>query len=81
MTFPVFYALFDGYADSKGLQDDKMRNNVIDGHLIAIDLSEPMDRILDKDEDLDYLEDYKFINPYILLLAKQKISETAPGGT
>ena len=79
MTFPVFYALFDGYAESTGLNDDKMRNNVIDGHLIAIDLSEPMDRILDKDEDLDYLEDYKFINPYILLLAKQKISETAPG--
>ncbi|MFI5405763.1 MAG: hypothetical protein ACHQ1D_04535 [Nitrososphaerales archaeon] len=79
MTFPVFYALFDGYAGRTGLNDDKMRNNVIDGHLIAIDLSEPMDRILDKDEDLDYLEDYKFINPYILLLAKQKISETAPG--
>ena len=79
MTFPVFYALFDGYAESTGLKDDKIKNNVIDGHLIAIDLSEPMDRILDKDEDLDYLEDYKFINPYILLLAKQKISETAPG--
>src|SRR4029079_3809904 len=55
MTFPVFYALFDGYAQSTGLTDDKMRNNVIDGHLIAIDLSEPMDRILDKDEDLEYL--------------------------
>jgi hypothetical protein len=79
MTFPVFYALFDGYAESTGLNDDTLRNNVIDGHLIAIDLSEPMDRILDKDEDLDYLEDYKFINPYILLLAKQKISETGPG--
>ena len=79
MTFPVFYALFDGYAESSGLNDHKMRNNVIDGHLIAIDLSEPMDRILDRDEDLDYLEDYKFINPYILLLAKQKITETAPG--
>ncbi|MDN5844855.1 MAG: hypothetical protein L0H53_01100 [Candidatus Nitrosocosmicus sp.] len=79
MTFPVFYALFDGYAQSTGLNSEKIRNNVIDGHLIAIDLSEPMDRILDKDEDLDYLEDYKFINPYILLLAKQKISETAPG--
>lgn len=79
MTFPVFYALFDGYAERTGLNDDKMKNNLIDGHLIAIDLSEPMDRILDKDEDLDYLEDYKFINPYILLLAKQKISETAPG--
>ena len=78
MTFPVFYALFDGYAQSTGLTDDKMRNNVIDGHLIAIDLSEPMDRILDKDEDLEYLTDYKFINPYILLLAKQKLSATAP---
>ncbi|HKO64551.1 MAG TPA: hypothetical protein VJU13_05065 [Candidatus Nitrosocosmicus sp.] len=78
MTFPVFYALFDGYAQSTGLTDNKMRNNVIDGHLIAIDLSEPMDRILDKDEDLEYLTDYKFINPYILLLAKQKLSATVP---
>jgi hypothetical protein len=78
MTFPVFYALFDGYSESIGLNDYKMRDNVIDGHLIAIDLSEPMDRILDKDEDLEYLEDYKFINPYILLLAKQKISATTP---
>jgi len=78
MTFPVFYALFDGYAQITGLTDNKMRNNVIDGHLIAIDLSEPMDRILDKDEDLEYLTDYKFINPYILLLAKQKLSATAP---
>ena len=78
MTFPVFYALFDGYAQSTGLTDNKMRNNVIDGHLIAIDLSEPMDRILDKDEDLEYLTDYKFINPYILLLAKQKLSATIP---
>jgi hypothetical protein len=43
--------------------------------LIAIDLSEPMDRIVDKDEDVDYLDDYKFLNPYILLLAKQKISD------
>ncbi|HKU83269.1 MAG TPA: hypothetical protein VJP58_04435 [Candidatus Nitrosocosmicus sp.] len=78
MTFPVFYALFDGYAQSTRLTDNNMRNNVIDGHLIAIDLSEPMDRILDKDEDLEYLTDYKFINPYILLLAKQKLSATAP---
>lgn len=78
MTFPVFYALFDGYAQSTGLTDNNMRNNVIDGHLIAIDLSEPMDRILDKDEDLEYLTDYKFINPYILLLAKQKLGATAP---
>lgn len=73
MTFPVFYALFDGYSEKNGLQLSSVRDNVIDGHLIAIDLSEPMDRILDKDEDLDYLEDYKFLSPYILLLAKKKI--------
>jgi hypothetical protein len=75
MTFPVFYALYDGYVTFKkdpGLLE--MRNSVVDGHLIAIDLSEPMDRIIDKDEDIDYLDDYKFLNPYILLLAKQKIS-------
>jgi hypothetical protein len=75
MTFPVFYALYDGYVIFKKDPDLlKIRNSVVDGHLIAIDLSEPMDRIIDKDEDIDYLDDYKFLNPYILLLAKQKIS-------
>ncbi|MGD9532507.1 MAG: hypothetical protein AB7V56_01885 [Candidatus Nitrosocosmicus sp.] len=78
MTFPVFYALYDGFASLSGQNNDRIRNNVIDGHLIAIDLSEPMDRILDKDEDLDYLEDYKFLNPYILMLAKQNIKDAGP---
>lgn len=78
MTFPVFYALYDGFASLSGQNNDRIRNNVIDGHLIAIDLSEPMDRILDKDEDLDYLEDYKFLNPYILMLAKQNIKNAGP---
>ena len=75
MTFPVFYALYDGFM---GFKKDpsllNLRNSVIDGHVIAIDLSEPMDRILDKDEDTDYLDDYKYLNPYILSLAKQKIT-------
>ena len=43
---------------------------MIDGHIIAIDLSEPMDRIVDKDEDLEYLDEYKFMNPYILAMAR-----------
>jgi hypothetical protein len=76
MTFPVFHSLYDGYVSFK--KDPsllELRNSVVDGHLIAIDLSEPMDRIVDKDEDVDYLDDYKFLNPYILLLAKQKISD------
>jgi len=76
MTFPVFHSLYDGYVSFK--RDPsllELRNSVVDGHLIAIDLSEPMDRIVDKDEDMDYLDDYKFLNPYILLLAKQKISD------
>jgi hypothetical protein len=75
MTFPVFYALYDGFMEFK--KDPSLvnlRNSVIDGHVIAIDLSEPMDRILDKDEDMDYLDDYKYLNPYILSLAKQKIT-------
>lgn len=78
MTFPVFNALFDGacqyFSDDKtGLSQEK-RTAVIDGHIIAIDLSEPMDRIVDKDEDLEYLEDYKFMNPYILAIAREKIA-------
>jgi hypothetical protein len=76
MTFPVFNALFDGssqYFDDS--TSDEKRNAIIDGHIIAIDLSEPMDRIVDKDEDLDYLEDYKFICPYILGIAREKIAQ------
>jgi hypothetical protein len=76
MTFPVFNALFDGSSQyfNDSVSDEK-RNAVIDGHIIAIDLSEPMDRIVDQDEDLDYLDDYKFMNPYILAIAREKISQ------
>ena len=76
MTFPVFNGLFDASTDY--FNDDKnttMRQDIVDGHIIAIDLSEPMDRIVDKDEDLEYLDDYKLMNPYILKLAREKISK------
>jgi hypothetical protein len=75
MTFPVFNALYDAAAEFSGNFDPQMRQNMVDGHIIAIDLSEPMDRIVDKDEDLDYLDDYKLMNPYILKLARDKISK------
>ena len=76
MTFPVFNALYDGASEyfGDGASEEK-RNAVIDGHIIAIDLSEPMDRIVDKDEDLEYLDDYRFMNPYILGIARSKIAE------
>jgi hypothetical protein len=76
MTFPVFNALYDGASKYFGDSvSEEKRNSVIDGHIIAIDLSEPMDRIVDKDEDLDYLDDYKFMNPYILAIARTKIAQ------
>jgi hypothetical protein len=76
MTFPVFNALYDGASKYFGDSvSEEKRNAVIDGHIIAIDLSEPMDRIVDKDEDLDYLDDYKFMNPYILAIARSKIAQ------
>lgn len=76
MTFPVFNALYDGASEYFGDSlSQETRNSVIDGHIIAIDLSEPMDRIVDRDEDLEYLEDYKFMNPYILGIARYKISQ------
>src|SRR5215467_8590483 len=54
MTFPVLHALFDGASQyQKETIPDEMKNAIIDGHVIAIDLSEPLDRIIDKDEDLD----------------------------
>jgi hypothetical protein len=76
MTFPVFNALYDGASKYFGDSDsEEKRKAVIDGHIIAIDLSEPMDRIVDKDEDLEYLDDYKFMNPYILTIARTNIAE------
>ncbi|NMJ86317.1 MAG: hypothetical protein EX285_00455 [Thaumarchaeota archaeon] len=76
MTYPVFHALFDEANSYLNLQiSEETRNTLIDGHIIAIDLSEPMDRIIDRDEDLDYLDDYKLINPYMLNLARSKISK------
>jgi len=75
MTFPVFNALFDGasiYYKEEISKD--LKNSIIDGHIMAIDLSEPMDRIIDEDEDAEYLDDYKLMNPYILEIAREKIS-------
>jgi hypothetical protein len=76
MTFPVLEALFDAASlyYKKNLPVET-KNAIVDGHLIAIDLSEPMDRIIDKDEDLEYLDDYKLMNPYILEIAREKISQ------
>lgn len=77
MTFPVFNALYDGAAALRGdSQDgDGLRRDIVEGHIMAIDLSEPMDRIVDKDEDLKYLDDYRLMNPYILGLARRRISK------
>jgi hypothetical protein len=76
MTFPVFSALYDGASKYFGdSESEEKRKAVIDGHIIAIDLSEPMDRIVDKDEDLEYLDDYKFMNPYILAIARANIAQ------
>src|SRR6266508_4786697 len=75
MTFPVLNALFEASSEyyKENIPKD-IKNSLIDGHVIAIDLSEPMDRILDNDEDKEYLEDYKLMNPYILEITRQKIS-------
>lgn len=76
MTFPVFNALFDGASTYYKEEISKdLKNSIIDGHIIAIDLSEPMDRIIDEDEDIEYLDDYKLMNPYILEIAREKISQ------
>jgi hypothetical protein len=76
MTFPVFNALYDGASKYFGDSvSEEKKKAVIDGHIIAIDLSEPMDRIVDKDEDLEYLDDYKFMNPYILAIARTNIAQ------
>ena len=71
MTFPVFNALFDA---ANPHSDPALKRDMVEGHILAIDLSEPMDRIVDRDEDLEYLKDYRLMNPYILGLARSKIS-------
>lgn len=75
MTFPVFNALFDGASEYFGNKNSELKQDIVEGHILAIDLSEPMDRIVDKDEDLEFLDDYKLMNPYILKLARDKISK------
>ena len=75
MTFPVFSALIDSASDFyKEPVSKEVRTSIVDGHVIAIDLSEPMDRIMDADEDIEFLDDYKLMNPYILEIAREKIS-------
>jgi hypothetical protein len=75
MTYPVFYALFDASCSYHNVSvDEGLRDTLIDGHIIAIDLSEPMDRIMDMDEDIAYLDDYRLICPYMLSIARRKIS-------
>lgn len=74
MTFPVLNALYDAAAGHAGRDDPQMRRDMVEGHILAIDLSEPMDRIADRDEDLEYLNDYVFMCPYILKLARDRIS-------
>ncbi len=74
MTLPVFIALFDGSNEYFAFRfTNKEKESLINGHIIAIDLSEPMDRIIDKDEDIEYLNDYKLLNPYMLKIARDKI--------
>ena len=75
MTYPVLTALIDSATDfNKETISKEVRNSIVDGHVIAIDLSEPMDRITDADEDIEFLDDYKLMNPYILEIARQKIA-------
>jgi hypothetical protein len=75
MTYPVLTALIDSATDyNKETISKDVRNAIVDGHVIAIDLSEPMDRIMDADEDVEFLDDYRLMNPYILEIARQKIS-------
>lgn len=73
MTFPVFNALYDAAAHSD--REDSLKQDMVEGHILAIDLSEPMDRIVDMDEDVEFLDDYRLLNPYILRLARNKIAK------
>ena len=80
MTFPVLSALYDAAAADRGDGgggDGKW--DAVEGHVLAIDLSEPMDRIADADEDLEYLDDYRLMNPHILAMARERMGRAGPG--
>lgn len=72
MTLPVLNALYDSAAAAGAAVGT--RQEMVEGHIIAIDLSEPMDRIVDRDEDLGFLDDYRLMNPHILDVARAMIS-------
>lgn len=70
----ILLALCEGALQHKGSTvTEKVKRNLVQGHVIAIDSSEPMDRVIDQDEDLEFLDDYKLMIPYILELAREMI--------
>lgn len=77
MTLPVLNALYDSAAAAGA--SEGTRQEMVEGHIIAIDLSEPMDRIVDRDEDLEFLGDYRLMNPHILDVARAMISRCGEG--
>lgn len=77
MTLPVLNALYDSAAAAGAAVGT--RQDMVEGHIIAIDLSEPMDRIVDRDEDLEFLDDYRLMNPHILDVARATISRGGEG--
>ena len=77
MTLPVLNALYDSAAAAGASVGT--RRDMVEGHIIAIDLSEPMDRIADRDEDLEFLDDYRLMNPHILGVARELISRGGDG--
>jgi hypothetical protein len=74
-TESVFLCLLDSALKYFGTDlNEEVKKNLLYGHMIAISLSEAMDRIIDKDEDLEYLESYSFLLPHILSSARGMIS-------
>jgi hypothetical protein len=71
----IFLALCEGALQHNGISvTEEAKRNLLYGHMIAIDLSEGMDRAIDQDEYLEFLDDYRLMNPYILKLGQEMIS-------
>jgi len=47
MTIPEFNSLLDASTEYFQDKNSELREDIVDGHIIAIALSEPMDRIVD----------------------------------
>ncbi|GIU71249.1 MAG: hypothetical protein KatS3mg003_0728 [Candidatus Nitrosocaldaceae archaeon] len=79
-THPILEILLNGaikhYSANSNINiNDKDKFELIYVHILALSLAEQLDRIMDKDEDLESLSYYKFIAPFTFKVIINKINK------